>query len=101
MYEQSVDCRTVTSHQGNYIKSFREMPLDGVSRGGGDTPASAAQAALYLSPLEVDCCDDIAVLKLLIVAVTFIVTVYHVSQDRRAGAKTPGRLYRVPQRGFS
>ena len=63
--------------------------------------ARQSVCALYLSPLEVDCCDDIAVLKLLIVAVTFIVTVYHVSQDRRAGAKTPGRLYRVPQRGFS
>ena len=53
------------------------------------TRAGQSVCVLYLSPLEVDGCDDIAILT---VAVTLIITVDHVSQDRRGGAETPDRM---------
>lgn len=49
------------------------------------TRAGQSVCVLYLSPLEVDGCDDIAILT---VAVTLIITVDHVSQDRRGGAES-------------
>ena len=42
------------------------------------TRAGQSVCVLYLSPLEVDGCDDIAILT---VAVTLIIAVDHVSQD--------------------